>query len=117
MMKQLTGPQNRHLKILASTMKPIIQIGKNGVSDNLITTIDKALTDHELIKVKFLEYKSERRELAKAIAERTSSELLQVIGNTAVFYRESSDTSKRQKLLRKKTLPPPRKKIRRTSRG
>lgn len=116
-MKQLTGFQNRHLKKLASTLKPIIQIGKNGVSDNLVTTIDKALMNHELIKVKFLEYKSERRELSTAIASKTDSQLLQVIGNTAVFYRESSDASKRQKLLKKKTLPPPRKKIRRTPRG
>ena len=116
-MKHLSGSEKRHLKKLAHKLKPLIHVGKNGVTSNLIATIDKALMDHELIKVKFLEYKSERRELSRAIAEKTGSELLQVIGNTVIFYRESSDPAMRQKLLKRKTLSPSRRRIQRSPRG
>lgn len=116
-MKHLSGSEKRHLNELAQKLKPLIHVGKNGVTGNLIATIDKALMDHELIKVKFLEYKSERRVLSRAIAEKTGSELLQVVGNTVTFYRESSDPAMRQKLLKKKTLPPPRRRIQRSPRG
>jgi RNA-binding protein len=116
-MKELSGSDKRRLKKLAHAMKPLIQVGKNGLSPNLFNTIDKALNDHELVKIRFLENKSRRREFSGEIAEKTSSELLQVIGNTALFYRESQVPSKRQKLLRKKSLPPPKKRLRRTPRG
>ena len=116
-MKHLSGSEKRHLKKLAHKLKPLIHVGKNGVTGNLIATIDKALMDHELIKVKFLEYKSERRELSRVIAEKTGSELLQVVGNTVIFYRESSDSARRQKLLKKMTLSPSRRRIQRSPRG
>lgn len=118
-MKQLSGSAKRHLIKLAHDLKPILHVGKNGVSSNLIAAIDKTLMNHELIKVKFLDHKSERKELSMAIAEKTGSELLRVIGNTAIFYKESRDSSKRQKLVKEKRLPKPRNtwKPRRTPRG
>ena len=73
----------------------MIHIGKKGVEDSNIATIEKALNDHELIKVKFLEFKEERIQLAEEISEKTDAELIEVIGNIAVLYRPSPETEKR----------------------
>ena len=73
----------------------MIHIGKKGVEDSNIATIEKALNDHELIKVKFLEFREERVKLAEEISERTKAELIEVIGNIAVLYRPSSELEKR----------------------
>lgn len=95
-MLQLEGSQRRYLKRLAHSLKPMVHVGKNGVSDNLILSVDKALNDHELIKIKFLDYKTERRELSKSIAEKTGCELVDIIGNVALLYRQSPDKDKRK---------------------
>jgi RNA-binding protein len=116
-MKYLTGLEKKHLIKLAHKLKPLIYVGKSGVTNSQITTIDKALMDHELIKVKFLGHKSEKKELSRAIADKTKSELLLVVGNTILLYKESSNAAKRQRLLKKKNLPPPRKRIQRSPRG
>ena len=100
-MKYLTGSEKKHLIKLAHKLKPLIYIGKNGVTASLIATIDKALMDHELIKVKLLEFKSEKREFSRAIAKKTQSELLQVVGNTFLLYKESSNAKKRKNNCRK----------------
>lgn len=92
-MKQLEGSDKRQLKGLAHSLKPLVQVGRNGVTGNLIRTIGKALDDHELIKVKFLEYKTERSELSRVIAEKTSSDL---IGNVIILYRQNPDPAMRK---------------------
>jgi RNA-binding protein len=73
----------------------MIHIGKNGVEESNIATIDKALNDHELIKVKFLVFREERRKLAEEISDKTKAELIEVIGNIAILYRPSIELEKR----------------------
>jgi RNA-binding protein len=104
-MQQLTLAQRKHLRGLAQAAKPLIHIGKNGATHAQIATIDRALTDHELVKIKYLEHKEEKRELTEAIAAATSSQVVHLIGNTAVIYKESPDPSKRQNLLQHQSLP------------
>jgi RNA-binding protein len=84
----LTGKQRRHLRALAHDMKPIVQVGKGGIDGGLIGAVDRALTDHELVKVKVGESAGlDRHEAAENLATATKSEVAQVLGNTVLLYR------------------------------
>lgn len=86
----LTGKQKTYLKGLAHTMQPIIQIGKNGVNEMLVKTIEDALEARELIKVSVLQNCMEDpKTLAIDIADVLNAEVVQVIGKTVIFYKES----------------------------
>jgi RNA-binding protein len=89
----LTSKRRAELKAKAHDLDPIAQIGKFGVTPEALAYIDKALSDHELIKVKFIGFKETRRELSSEIAGATSAHLIDVIGNVAIFYRENPDVS------------------------
>ncbi|MBA3821463.1 MAG: ribosome assembly RNA-binding protein YhbY [Deltaproteobacteria bacterium] len=84
----LTGKQRRHLRSLAHELRPLVQIGKAGIDDGLVAAIDRALTDHELIKVKVGDAAGvDRHEAAEALATKTHSEIAQVLGHTVLLYR------------------------------
>jgi len=84
----LTGKQRRYLRGLGHKLDPITQMGKGGITDAFVDAVDKALADHELIKLKILETAAvDRHEAAEALAARTSSEVAQVLGNTVLLYR------------------------------
>lgn len=88
----LTGKQRRYLRSIAHNLKPVFQIGKEGVNDNLIAQIDDYLKIHELLKVSILQNSSEdKNEAAEKLAEGTNSHVAQVIGKTIVLYRESKE--------------------------
>jgi RNA-binding protein len=84
----LTGKQRRFLRGLGHKLVPVAQLGKGGLSDAFVDALDRALADHELIKIKILETAAvDRHEAADAMAARTSSEVAQVLGNTILLYR------------------------------
>ena len=84
----LTGKQRRHLRALAHELKALVQIGKGGIDEGLVAAVDRALLDHELIKVKLGESAGlDRHEAADALAAKTHSEVAQVLGNTVLLYR------------------------------
>jgi RNA-binding protein len=88
----LTGKQRRYLRGLGHKLEPITQLGKGGITDAFVDAIDKALADHELIKLKILETAAvDRHEAADALAARTSSEVAQVLGNTVLLYRARAE--------------------------
>jgi RNA-binding protein len=88
----LTGKQRRHLRGLAHDLRPIVQVGKGGLDDGLLAAVDRALVDHELIKVKLGEAAGlDRHAAADALARATTSELAQVLGNIIVLYRAHPD--------------------------
>lgn len=86
-MEKLKGSEKKHLRALAHHLKPVVMVGRNGVSSQLIASVEAALTDHELIKVKFLEFKEEKKEISAEIAAATNSEVAGIIGNITIFYR------------------------------
>jgi len=90
---ELTSKRRVELKAKAHELDSVAHIGKYGVTPESLAHIDKALADHELIKVKFLGFKETRRELSKEIAGATSSTLIDVIGNVAILYREKPEVS------------------------
>lgn len=86
----LTGKQKSYLRGLAHNLQPIIQVGKLGINDMLLRTVDDALEARELIKVSVLQNCLEApKTVGEAIASETEADLVQVIGRTLVFYRES----------------------------
>jgi RNA-binding protein len=86
--KGLTGKQRSFLRALAHPLKPVVQIGHGGLTDAVLTAIDRALQTHELIKIKIsAEDETKAAELAPAIEQRTHSRVAQVIGKTLVVYR------------------------------
>ncbi len=88
----ITSKQRAYLRSLASGIDSIIQVGKGGLSENLIKTVSDALEARELIKITILENCAfTPREIADLIAEQVSAEVVSVIGKKAVFYRESEN--------------------------
>jgi RNA-binding protein len=90
---ELTSKRRAELKAQAHSLDPVAQIGKFGVTPEVLAHIDKALADHQLIKVKFIGFRETRKELSKEIAEATNSILIDVIGNVAILYREKQEAS------------------------
>ena len=88
-------PELRNLKARAQHLEPIVRIGKAGLSDALIKSVDQALDAHELLKVRFEEFKKERKALAPLLAERTNSRLVTLVGHVAVLYRPHQDPDPR----------------------
>lgn len=87
----LSSKQRGFLSRLAVNLDPVLMIGKDGVSDGVEEAFSKELHFRELIKVRFISSKDERFELASAMAEKYQAELVRVIGNTAIFYKQSDD--------------------------
>lgn len=92
----LRGFQRSFLMKRAHHLKPVVMIGKNGPSPEVITAADDALAAHELIKMKFVEHKDMRREMAAQVADRCNADLVQIIGNVAVLYRPKEDPDERE---------------------
>jgi RNA-binding protein len=84
----LTNSEIQELKAKAHHLKPTIQIGKNGLTQEQIQTIKTHLDRHELIKIKFNDYKSQKEELSKKITEETDSEQIDLMGNTLILYKK-----------------------------
>jgi RNA-binding protein len=85
---ELSERQRRHLRGLAHPLKPVILIGKTGLTEAVASETARALGDHELIKVKAPGGDREARDaLIEALALKTGSALVQRIGNVAVLYR------------------------------
>jgi RNA-binding protein len=92
----LTNKQISHLKGLAQRMNATLKVGKAGLSESFLQTVREALAHRELIKVKFDDFKDQKKELAPQLAERTESRLVTLIGNVAVLYRQNADPEKRR---------------------
>jgi len=95
-MKALNSSQRKRLRKLAHHLDPILQVGKNGVSDSFLQAVDAALDSHELIKIRFLALKAEKRDLAREISRRTKCETAGLIGHTLILYRQQQDPEKRR---------------------
>ena len=91
----ITSKQRAYLRSLASTYDTIMQVGKGGVTPNIVKTISDALEARELIKLRVLENSDYTpREAAEEIAKATNAEVVTVIGTKFVLYRESEKNKK-----------------------
>lgn len=88
----MTGAERAEFRKLANTLKPIFQIGKEDIGENLIKSVDEALNKRELIKVAVLESCSlDTRGAAGKLAEALGAEVIQSIGRKFVLYRKKPE--------------------------
>lgn len=98
----MTTKQRAYLKSLAMNMEPVFQCGKSSVTPEFVNAVAEALEKRELIKVSVLQNCSDDpKELGIILAERTRSQLVQVIGKKIVLYKENKDENKRRIILPK----------------
>jgi RNA-binding protein len=84
----LTEPQKKHLRRLAHPLEPIVTLGNAGLTDAVVKELDRALEDHELVKVRARAPDRHQRDAwLTELARRTQGILVQRIGNVAVIYR------------------------------
>ena len=95
-MESLNSTQRKNLRAQAHHRKPLVFIGKQGLTDTVVKSVDDNLTAHELIKLKFNDCKDKREEISAEIARRTESEIAGIIGNIAILYRQHPDPDKRR---------------------
>jgi RNA-binding protein len=80
-------PHLRDLKVRAQLLKPAIRLGKAGLTPEFLAAFDAELTRARLVKVRFEDFKEERKALSRQLAEQSGSQLVQQVGHTAVFFR------------------------------
>ena len=95
-MSKLAGYQRRFLRGQANHLKPAVTIGRHGLTDHVMQAIEDSLEAHELIKLRFGDFKDQKKELAATIAEDSGSELAGIIGHVAILYRQHPERDKRQ---------------------
>lgn len=84
----LTGKQRRHLRALGHHLEPVVQLGKNGLTDAIAAAVNDAIEHHELVKVRIgTECPDDRHEVAEALAKALGAEAAQVLGRTILLYR------------------------------
>lgn len=88
----MTSKQRAYLKSLASNLEPVFQVGKSSLTPELTEAIKEAFNKNELIKVAVLKNcADDPKEIAQMVAERTHSQLVQVIGKRFVLYKPDKD--------------------------
>ncbi len=94
-MQLLTGKQKSYLRSMAHHLKPVLQVGKNGIGGAFLEQTEAALEAHELIKVSVFEASPlELSEVAQVLTEETDAECVQMIGKLVVLYRPSKEQPK-----------------------
>ena len=91
----LSEKQKKHLRRLAHPLHPLVLLGNAGLTDGVVNELDRALKDHELVKVSArVGDRASRDQILATLAERTLSELVQRVGNIGVFYRKNNELAK-----------------------
>ena len=92
----MTSKQRAYLKSLAMTMEPILQIGKSSLTPEFTKSVSEALEARELIKISVLQNCMDNpSQMAQMLAERTGSQVVQVIGKKIVLYKEGKKEKKK----------------------
>lgn len=85
-----TNERKKHFRNIGHGLKPIVTIAGNGLSEGVCAELERALTDHELIKVKLIvEDREDRKTLSSEIAQQFNAEIIQSIGKTVLLYRQA----------------------------
>lgn len=102
----LVNSQKKQFKAIGHKLKPIVTLAENGLSENVLKEIERALNDHELIKIKVhSENRDEKIALIEDVCQQTSSTLIQTIGNIALIFRSNPQANpKLSNILRNSSL-------------
>ena len=89
----MTSKFRAQLRSQAQAISPVVMVGHEGITEGVVSALDAALTDHELVKVRFQDFKEMVRDLSTELAGKTRSTLVSTTGFTAVFYRKNPEKS------------------------
>ena len=95
-MDELEGFQRRHLRSLAHPLRPVVMIGKEGVTEAVLAKTDQELHAHELIKVRFGDWKQEKAALLAQMAEKLLAEVVGVVGHVGILFRQNREPKLRR---------------------
>ena len=95
-MIELNSKQRKFLEKEAHDIQPVVIVGGAGVTDWVVSMVENSLAAHELIKIKFNEFKDEIRELVNELSQKTDASLVRIIGFTAILYRPAEQEEKRK---------------------
>lgn len=95
-MIELNSKERKILEKAAHDLQPVVIVGGAGVTEGLVKMVDSSLAVHELIKVKFNEYKDEKVELVNQICNQVNATLVRIIGNVAILYRPAEKPEDRK---------------------
>lgn len=87
MTEDLSNRELRVLKARAQLLKPMLKVGKDGLSPAFLKALDETLAHHELVKVKFDEFKEQRKELGPRLAEGVRARIVMAVGHVVVVFR------------------------------
>ena len=96
----ISSKQKQELKGLAHLIKPILIIGKDGLTDGVINSIKTGLDKKELIKIKFNSCKDEKLHIIENIKNLCKCNIISIIGNVAILYKQNLDIDKRKILFK-----------------
>jgi RNA-binding protein len=85
-------PKLGELKSRAQLLQPLVRVGHDGISPAMLKALNEALDQHELVKIKFMAMKDQKKILARAIEVQTESKMVQRVGNTATYFRAKKTT-------------------------
>ena len=103
-MIELNSKQRKFLESEAHVLNPVVIVGSQGLSDGVVKKIADSLEVHELIKVKFNEFKDEKRSLTEKICSVTGSTLVRLIGNVAILFKQAENKENRRFDIEKKSV-------------
>ena len=97
-METLDGFEKKYLRGLAHKIKPVVFVGQKGLTDTLLRSVDQALNRHELIKIKFVDFKEKalKQQIAAEIETKAGCHMAGMIGHTAILYRRHTDPDQRK---------------------
>lgn len=100
-MDNITSAQKKYLRGLAHDLKPVVQIGQRGLTPNLYAQIEAALLSHELIKIRFGDFKQKtaKAQILDALVAHCDCHLAGQIGHTALLYRQHPQKERRRIVL------------------
>lgn len=103
-MMDLKGYQKKYLRSLAHGLKPSVLVGQKGITPALMKAIAEELERHELIKIKFIDFKEkfQKQELSALIEDASGSCLVGAVGHTTIFYKQHHDPEKRKIIIPKR---------------
>jgi RNA-binding protein len=85
--EELANRELRALKARAQLLKPMLKVGKDGLSPAFLKAVDEAVAHHELVKIKFDEFKEQKKELGPKLAESVRANLVMQVGHVVVVFR------------------------------
>lgn len=94
--EKLPGAHLRQLKAIAQKLEPVVMVGKQGLSPEMLRNLGEELNRRELVKVKFMALKDQKKELSVELAEKTGSHLVMRVGHVAVLFRRNPDPEERK---------------------